>query len=293
MLMQVNSRAPTSAGVRPCIAASGLVVALALLWAGCGSERTGSTRPVATQPRKGRVMITIVYDNNPGREGLETAWGFACVIEGLEKTILFDTGGDGEILLENMRRLSLDLTRTDLVVLSHIHGDHTGGLEAFLRARGGGPVFVPAGFPGSFKGRIAALGGRTVESEQSQVVCAGARTTGTLGRGAIEEHGLCVKTGKGWVVITGCAHPGVAEIAEQARRITGGPIHLILGGFHMGGHSKRRIKAVIDRLEMMPVERAAPCHCSGDRARVLFKERFGDRCVLVGVGSVLAFPPAE
>lgn len=39
------------------------------------------------------LTLTIVYDNNPCNEELETRWGFSCLVEGLEKTILFDVGG--------------------------------------------------------------------------------------------------------------------------------------------------------------------------------------------------------
>ena len=47
----------------------------------------------------------MVYDNNPYKEGLTTSWGFACVIRGVEKTILFDTGGSSAVLLGNMQQL--------------------------------------------------------------------------------------------------------------------------------------------------------------------------------------------
>ena len=50
----------------------------------------------------------MVYDNNPYKEGLTTSWGFACVIKGAEKTILFDTGGDSAVLLDNMQQLGID-----------------------------------------------------------------------------------------------------------------------------------------------------------------------------------------
>jgi 7,8-dihydropterin-6-yl-methyl-4-(beta-D-ribofuranosyl)aminobenzene 5'-phosphate synthase len=44
------------------------------------------------------LRITVLYDNNLYKNDLETAWGFACLIEGPDKTILFDTGGKGPIL---------------------------------------------------------------------------------------------------------------------------------------------------------------------------------------------------
>ncbi len=242
---------------------------------------------------KGDITITIVYDNNPGPKGLTAAWGFACVIQGLEKTILFDTGGDGRILLGNMRQLNIDPKQIDAVVLSHIHGDHTGGLDAFLKTRRDVPVFIPTGFPAAFKEQARSLGGQLIEAEESQVICHGVRTTGTMGKGAIEEQGLCAKTGDGWVLITGCAHPGVANMAAEAKQVTGGPIHLVMGGFHMGWQSKSKIEVVIDRFEELGVQQAAPCHCSGARARKLFKKRLGERCTLAGVGSVFHFHVRE
>ncbi|MCK4428254.1 MAG: MBL fold metallo-hydrolase, partial [candidate division Zixibacteria bacterium] len=39
------------------------------------------------------LNLTIVYDNNSYNEELETRWGFSCLIEGPEKTIMFDVGG--------------------------------------------------------------------------------------------------------------------------------------------------------------------------------------------------------
>ena len=245
--------------------------------------------PPTSRPDEPNIVITIVYDNNPGRKDLTAAWGFACVVQDLEKTILFDTGGDGRVLLENMRLLGLDAGGIDAVVISHIHGDHTGGLLAFLRKRTGVLVYIPAGFPAGFKKEIQSAGGQLIEADESETICPGARTTGTLGRDAIEEHGLCVASREGWVLITGCAHPGVTNMAAAAKQVTAGRMLLVMGGFHMGGWSHRQISAAIDRLEQLGVARMAPCHCSGGRARKLFKERFGGRCEPAGVGGIFRF----
>jgi len=235
------------------------------------------------------VVITVVYDNNPGLEGLTTDWGFGCLIQGTQKTILFDTGGNGRILLENMGRLNLDPNEIDVVVLSHIHGDHTGGLASVARDRKDLPVYIPVGFPSAFKDHVRSLKARPIEAATSEVICRGVRTTGTLGKGAIEEQGLCVKTRRGWVLITGCAHPGVERMAAQAKEITGGPICLVMGGFHLLRRSPSQINAVIDRFKELGIQRVAPVHCTGEPARNLFKQRFGEGCNLGGVGTVFEF----
>jgi len=77
------------------------------------------------------LTITIVYDNYQSDQRLSTAWGFSTLIEYGDYSLLFDTGGDGQILMENMRTLGIDPTRIDSVVLSHAHDDHTGGLSLY------------------------------------------------------------------------------------------------------------------------------------------------------------------
>lgn len=258
--------------------------------AGCGSAENEVTTYPTTQPARGEVMLTICYDNNRGPDDLTPAWGFACVVRGLEKTILFDTGGDGRTLLANMTALDIEPAEIEVVVLSHVHGDHTGGLWDFLRHRGGLPVFTPSGFPPGFHKRVKGLGGEPTVADPPTTVCEGARTTGTMGKGQIEEHGLCVKTAKGWVLITGCAHPGIADMAERATKVVEGPLHLVIGGFHMTGASEREIEAVIERFEELGVATVAPCHCSGDKTRRLFKAHYGERYTPACVGTSMRFP---
>ena len=105
-----------------------------------------------------QIRLHIVFNNLPCKAGLQTGWGFACLIDGLPGTILFDTGGDGNVLLSNMQHLGLDAGAVRAVVLSHIHGDHTGGLDAFLARNPDVTVFVPESFPASFQREVVRLG---------------------------------------------------------------------------------------------------------------------------------------
>jgi 7,8-dihydropterin-6-yl-methyl-4-(beta-D-ribofuranosyl)aminobenzene 5'-phosphate synthase len=242
---------------------------------------------------KGELTATILYDNYPGPKELNAQWGFSCVIRGPEKTILFDTGGDGAVLLGNMRQLKVDPKEIDVVVLSHIHWDHTGGVPSIAAEKAGLPVYIPSGFPEAFHAQAKSIGTRTIEAAESVEICPGVQTTGTLGRGAIEEHGLCVKTDDGWAMVTGCAHPGVEKMAAEAKRVTGGPLRLVLGGFHLGADSTSRTDAIIDRLEKLDVRQVAPTHCTENVIRTQFKKRYGDRCELAHLGSVFRFGPSN
>jgi 7,8-dihydropterin-6-yl-methyl-4-(beta-D-ribofuranosyl)aminobenzene 5'-phosphate synthase len=230
------------------------------------------------------VTFTIVYDNNPyvGFEALRTSWGFACWVETEETTVLFDTGGDGPTLMHNLRELDLDPLEVDAVLLSHAHGDHTGGLGALLGTGARPTVYVPVYFSRSFKDDVRAYTD-VVEVSDAMTVAPGFHTTGQVGTG-IKEQGLAVETADGLVVVTGCAHPGVDSMVHRAREHFGDRIALVMGGFHLGGASRRRVEGIIADFREMGVQRVAPCHCTGDAARELFDDAFGDDCVLAGIG---------
>ena len=56
------------------------------------------------------VKITAIFNNLAYNTHLRTSWGFSCLVETAGHTILFDAGGDGEVLLSNMRHLAIDPT---------------------------------------------------------------------------------------------------------------------------------------------------------------------------------------
>lgn len=231
-------------------------------------------------------MITIVYDNNPFDKRLKTAWGFACVIDGLEETVLFDTGGDGDVLLSNMAECGIKPQEISAVVLSHIDGDHTGGLLAFLQANVEVKVYMPKAFPLGLKQQVRDSSAAVVETEGACRICEGAWTTGVLGHG-IKEQGLYLEGPQGLIVITGCAHPGIVQIAKAAKEHAGARLDAVLGGFHMGDASRQDIEATIASLRELGVRRAGPCHCSGEETRRLMQEAFSDGYLPSGVGARL------
>jgi 7,8-dihydropterin-6-yl-methyl-4-(beta-D-ribofuranosyl)aminobenzene 5'-phosphate synthase len=64
-------------------------------------------------------------------------WGFAALVEADGRRILFDTGMRPETVLQNARELGIDLSGVTDVILSHHHGDHTGGLVTLRRELSG------------------------------------------------------------------------------------------------------------------------------------------------------------
>lgn len=229
------------------------------------------------------LILTIVYDNYSFASELKTAWGFSCLVEGMEKTILFDTGGDGKILLSNMQKLGITPGKIDIVVLSHIHGDHTGGLSSFLTSNPRVSVYLPQSFPESFKKAIREVGAEVIEVKEPLKICDNVYSTGEMGMW-IKEESLIIKTATGLVVITGCAHPGIVKIVKKAKEIAEDKVYLVLGGFHLMGATRGRINRIIQEFREEKVKKVAPCHCSGDLTRKLFQEAYKKDFILAGVG---------
>jgi len=250
-------------------------------WAGAGETAFAA----ATEPNLRPIEITILYDNYKRQEDCRTDWGFSCLIAGFEKTILFDTGTRGDILLENIDKLHINVEDVNMVVISHDHGDHTGGLTAFLDRRGGVDVYLPKSASKRLVQAAGTRGANPVIVNGPRQLCDHAHLTGPLGV-AIIEQAVVLDTTKGLVVITGCAHPGVVEIVRKAKDMLGKDVYLVLGGFHLLDKSDAQVQAVIGQLRDLGVKKAGASHCTGDKAIALFKQAYGVDFVPLGVGKL-------
>jgi len=211
------------------------------------------------------MKITLIYDNDVYKEGLQADWGFACLVE-VENTpkILFDTGTDGSILLSNMEKLNIAPASIDEVFISHAHYDHTGGLSAFLGANSDVTVYVPPSFR-------QVRGAREVISVSEPLkIHETVFSTGELRR---TEQSMAVKTDKGLVLIVGCSHPGVGRILEAASQF--GVVYAIVGGLH----GFREFELFKD------LELICPTHCTQHKAEI--KSLYPEKCVDGGAGKVI------
>ncbi|MEA3487252.1 MAG: MBL fold metallo-hydrolase [Thermodesulfobacteriota bacterium] len=220
------------------------------------------------------MKITIVYDNETSRKDLIPDWGFACLVEAHGRTILFDTGSNGDILLDNMKSLNIDPEFIEIIVISHAHRDHTGGLAGVLRENNNVSLYIPSSYsipPDSAREIIAV--------KEPMEICEGVFSTGELqgseqvSYGDEIEQSLVVNTDKGQVVIAGCSHPGVKNILEAAS--THGRIHALIGGLH--GFSEFDLLKGIDIV--------CATHCTQFKAKI--KSLYPDRYIEGGAGRII------
>ncbi|MBL6946788.1 MAG: MBL fold metallo-hydrolase [Rhodospirillales bacterium] len=223
------------------------------------------------------VDITVLFDDVSQDTNLQAAHGAAYLIEGLSRTILFDTGGDGYILLENMAKLGKNPKDVDLVVISHAHWDHSGGLFAFLReASDDVEVFVPKAVSKDFRTHAELLGAHIRVVDDPIEIADVVHSTGEMGGYGMakdkKEQGIVIEAEEGPVVITGCAHPSIFHMLERVDEIFEDKIYLVLGGFHLRDAADNVVAGVIREIQGLGVKKVGPTHCTGERQIEAFKD---------------------
>ena len=233
------------------------------------------------------IRLMVLYDNVPYKKGLRTDWGFSCLVEGLDKTILFDAGRFDDIFLSNLSKIKVELNQIDILFLSHDHPDHVGGVMKVKEARSDIDISLAKSFPWGFKKVIGKGGGHVRETGYPCKISTNCLSTGEMTSAVKNEHALIIPTDKGSIILTGCAHPGVVEIVEQTKAITQQEILLVAGGFHLLMDDARSIRKKAERLKQLKVRNVAPSHCSGSEATGILADVFGHRFLKSGAGRVL------
>lgn len=261
------------------------------------------------------IDITILVDNRAA-PGLMAEHGLSLWIETGDQRILFDTG-QGAALVPNAWALGVDLAGTDLLVLSHGHYDHVGGVPHVLRRAGHVEIYC---HPGVVMPRYAIRDGQAraihMPKESSAALdrfpehrlhwiqhplsltesigltgpvpreCEFEDTGGPFyldreGRNAdpIEDDlALWIRTDEGLVVCVGCCHAGLLNTLQHVQRLNGGMrIRAVIGGFHLLNAGRERLERTVTELLSLDPDQVIPCHCTGEHAAACLLDALGSK----------------
>lgn len=236
------------------------------------------------------LELLVLFDNHEYRENCKTSWGFSCLIETRNQAILFDSGADGEILEANMKLLRVHPQDLTHIVISHDHWDHTGGLFYVLdHANSNVKIHLTNAFSPSTINHLQTMQDHVTIHEEPAEILDSFLLTGpvrSVGNDPTEQA-LIINTNLGFIMLTGCSHPGIVRFMEIGRHLSEAEPLLLFGGFHLLHERPEQWDSIIERLLKRNVQFIMPTHCTGDEAIDRIARAFGDRYIRTGVGKVL------
>lgn len=274
-----------------------------------------------------KTKITILVDNQAGK-GLVAEHGFSLWVQTGDKHLLFDTG-QATAFEKNAAALGIDLAMTDMLVLSHGHYDHTGGVPTCLRAAGKAELYCHPGAvlprysvrdgmakslrmpPDTMQAIDKLSAGRVHWVQHSLFITETIGLTGPIpretdGRKSSEpffldskglrpdpiddDLALWIRTEEGLIVCVGCAHAGLRNTLGYVRQLNKGlRIRAVIGGFHLMHAGDPDIDQTIAALRAIAPVQIIPCHCTGDHAMAKLSAAFGAACCPGAAGMTFVF----
>ena len=253
------------------------------------------------------MKITVLTENTTCKN-LPVEHGLSLYIETNGHTVLFDTG-QTPLFAENAKTLGVDLSRVDIAVLSHGHYDHGGGLAAFLDINRKAPVYLDRhAFEEHYNGeRYIGLDKALIGSprfvftsgitkiadgltlydcaEREKLVDLGSFGLNMKQDGRLvpddfrHEHYLLVEENGKRILISGCSHRGIINIAEWFKP------DVLVGGFHFNKLPlDKTLRGCAERLDALGTVYYT-CHCTGT-AQYEYMKRYMKNLNYISTGDV-------
>lgn len=103
-----------------------------------------------------------------------------------------------------------------------------------------------------------------------------------------DDQAIFIKSEKGLVIVTGCAHRGIVNTILHARKITGmNKVYAVIGGAHLLNATNERITKTIDFFKEYSIEKIGLCHCTGFKAISLIYNQFPEKFLSIYTGTKL------
>jgi 7,8-dihydropterin-6-yl-methyl-4-(beta-D-ribofuranosyl)aminobenzene 5'-phosphate synthase len=274
-----------------------------------------------------QIKLTVLTDNMASY-GYLAEWGLSLFVEAGHARLLYDCGFT-DVAVRNADLMGINLRAAEAVVLSHGHLDHAGGLAQVLAQAGSKSIFAhPAALERKIRrsadspereiglnlsrDQVQALGGRLEGVTAPKEIFPSILTSGEVplttafeqvddglyhfgAEGIVpdpllDDLSLAIKTGRGLIVLLGCAHRGPINIIRHFQQITGEErVYAVVGGLHLMKSSPERIAETTQALKDLKVKKLYCGHCTGFRAMAGMAREFGDDFAPLGTGLRLEF----
>lgn len=213
------------------------------------------------------MKVITLLENSKVSDAFICKHGLSLYIETKALKILFDTGSDDSFAI-NAKQLGVKLEDVDLLVISHGHYDHGGGLETFLKVNKKAKIYIgPNAFaphyiklfklfkhnigikkevfdserfitvtkPLSILGGVLIFGNvagnRLIPEGNKRILKMAGKK---LVRDTFEhEINLAIEEDEKLILICGCSHNGILNIIDEVKKITQKRLSTVIGGLHL------------------------------------------------------------
>ena len=240
-------------------------------------------------PAKPEHYYQVITDTTfEAKEGYQQEFGYSVFVRFEGASVLFDTGVTPKALEHNLKTANIDPKSIDILVLSHDHSDHIGGISYIRKTN---PDIVVYAAPGQQIDGHPVI--RLEDLERITPNLYAIRThTDSPTSGISDELSLVMRTDQGPYLLTGCSHTGVARIVKKATEIIGQSIFHYTGGARLKFRSLKDTEHVANDLTEMNVSQISPGHCSVDhRVDKALKEHFQGQVLMSVQGQKVALTP--
>ncbi len=268
------------------------------------------------------MRIVNLVENTAGRPGCLSEHGLSFYIETNKHRLLVDTGASGAFI-KNAGICGIDLKKIDLLILSHGHYDHAGGILEFAAINPGADIYMQRKALGEYYHRteegeryigvdpkISELPQLTLLEGDCRLDDELALFAGVTGKklwpeGNLElkcrrggsfvqddfshEQYLVVSEGDLHVLVSGCAHNGILNILERYEALYDGAPSAVISGFHMrkkGGYLPQDVEVMEETARELKERDTVyyTGHCTGEYPFEVMKAILGEKLVYVHSG---------
>ena len=271
------------------------------------------------------IKIESLVENTTSSKEYHSKHGLCLYIETEKHKMLFDLGQD-KLFIKNAKKMNIDITKVDTVIISHGHKDHGGALKEFMKINHNAKIYIKkeafephyikvlglqfnVGLDPKLQNEkqiILVDGNLRIDEElflftnvkQEKFSLKSNQSLYRKNQGHLElddfchEQSLIITVDGNNILISGCSHAGIVNILNEAEKIVSKEIIMVIGGFHLYNPPTRKYESneIIDVIADSLSEKGIvyyTCHCTGKCAFKRMKEKLGDKLNYLSVGNLL------
>lgn len=237
------------------------------------------------------IEIRLLVENSVSDIDLLWEWGLSLYVKYKDKQLLFDTWATW-IFIQNSKKMWINLDKIDLIVLSHHHNDHVGWIintnfanNKYILAHN--EVFNKIWWEIKWNYKKIISNNIYKINDEIYFLWEIPRKTNFekwnyWNDNILDDTALVIKTSKGIIIISWCAHSWIVNICEYAKEVTWeNKIYWVLGGFHLldtfwwiDDYEKWQIEETISYFKKENPKYLYPFHCVDFNILAKFKNKF-------------------